>query len=296
MKQLKAYLLLMRPANIVTSVADILAGYWIAESLYGGGQEHWTTFFYLILSTIGLYGGGIVLNDVLDADLDRIERPERPIPSGKVKREHAMLLAFTLMAFGVMTAFSASMVSGLLAMMIVVSASAYNAWAKHHQWWGPLLMGTCRALNLWLGMSALIISFEWPVLLPLMSLAYIGAVTMLSQSEVYVDKQGGAIRKAILVFAIIFLNLLFMPFFTSFSLVKASPFIVLLTYVLGLPLIGAFVEPVPMNFRKAVKMGIMGLMVYDAALVAGFSSMTHALIIIALLPVVYLLGKYFSIT
>ncbi|MGB3292783.1 MAG: hypothetical protein WBB01_07355, partial [Phormidesmis sp.] len=77
---IRAYLQLMRPANVVTAWADILAGY--AAGL-GVGVIAFpsTTLVWLLLATTGLYAGGVVFNDVFDAELDTVERPERPIPS-----------------------------------------------------------------------------------------------------------------------------------------------------------------------------------------------------------------------
>src|SRR5690606_42047548 len=77
-----AYLRLTRPANIVTAIADILAGIAVAGAAAyltftevhadkGPGISSW---LWLCLSTIGLYGGGVAFNDVFDAELDRIER------------------------------------------------------------------------------------------------------------------------------------------------------------------------------------------------------------------------------
>ena len=73
----RGYLELVRPANVATALADVLAGYAVAG--LGNPGLGW-----LLLSTACLYAGGVVLNDVFDRDLDRIERPERPIPSGRV--------------------------------------------------------------------------------------------------------------------------------------------------------------------------------------------------------------------
>ena len=70
---------LTRPANIVTAIADILAGVAISGFLRDG--HDYTPVLWLVLSTVGLYGGGVVFNDVFDAKLDAVERPERPIPS-----------------------------------------------------------------------------------------------------------------------------------------------------------------------------------------------------------------------
>ena len=59
-------------------------------------------------ATAALYAGGVVLNDVFDRDLDRIERPERPIPSGRVGTPRAAALGGGLLAPGVASGAAAS--------------------------------------------------------------------------------------------------------------------------------------------------------------------------------------------
>ena len=54
----RAYVELLRPANVVTAVADVLAGFAIA------GLRHPDTLPWLIVSSCCLYAGGVVLNDV----------------------------------------------------------------------------------------------------------------------------------------------------------------------------------------------------------------------------------------
>ena len=106
----------MRPANIVTAIADILAG--VAISGYLLTDYRLEPIFWLALSTIGLYGGGVVFNDVFDAPIDRKERPERPIPSGVVSVGEATVLATALLIFGIVCALVVSVVSGVLAAAI----------------------------------------------------------------------------------------------------------------------------------------------------------------------------------
>ena len=118
----------MRPANIVTSVADVIAGICISGFLT---EENLSGFFLvpvllLCISTIGLYGVGVVFNDVFDAALDKVERPERPIPSGVISIKEASLLGGLLLLSGIITAFLCHGVSGFIACMIAVAALVYN--------------------------------------------------------------------------------------------------------------------------------------------------------------------------
>src|ERR1700744_863098 len=137
-KKLTVYLRLMRPANIVTSVADVLAG--VAVSGYFYHLTVATESFYpvalLCLSTIGLYGGGIVFNDVFDAELDKVERPERAIPSGAVSLREATLLGAFLLLWGIGFAFSYSHHAGVLAVAIACAALLYNKVSKHYAFVG----------------------------------------------------------------------------------------------------------------------------------------------------------------
>src|SRR3954462_4692150 len=129
-QQLRGYLRLMRPANIVTAISDILAGVAIAGYFTGNneGEIRPLPVVLLVLSTIGLYGGGVVFNDVFDAELDKIERPERPIPSGLIQKSGAALLGTVLLLRGIVAACHVHMsfvTPGLIALITAIAALVY---------------------------------------------------------------------------------------------------------------------------------------------------------------------------
>jgi len=180
MVALQPYLPLTRPANLLTALADILAGLAIAGFTFSGEP-----YVYLLLATLGLYGGGVVLNDVFDAELDAVERPERPIPSGKVSLRSATIFGGVLLALGIMSARFFSLTSGLVALGIAVLVLLYDRNAKHSKLWGPIVMGMCRGGNLVLGiieLPAALSDYSWVGIIPII---YIGAITMISQDEVH---------------------------------------------------------------------------------------------------------------
>ena len=166
----------MRPANIVTAVADILAGIAIAGFFLDTPQDI-LPLAGLVAATIGLYGGGVVMNDVFDAELDAVERPERPIPSGVVLKTEATMLGFLLLTGGIIFALKVSVFSGILAMIIAMAALVYDKWTKHHAFIGPLNMGICRGLNLLLGLSIIgsrAMDYWYLAIIPII---YIAAIT-----------------------------------------------------------------------------------------------------------------------
>src|SRR6478672_11914777 len=120
----------MRPANIVTSVSDVLAGIAISGFFFAHSfnTNQILPVLLLCISTIGLYGGGVVFNDVFDAELDSVERPERPIPSGLISKKEAATLGGILLSAGILLAFFVNLTSGVLALLIAICALVYDKW------------------------------------------------------------------------------------------------------------------------------------------------------------------------
>lgn len=287
------YLRLMRPANIVTSVADVLAGiavsgYFLTES------PQIIPVLLLCLSTIGLYGGGIVFNDVFDVDLDRMERPERAIPRGEVSLQEAILLGGALLILGVFAALAFSVLSGLIAFLIALFALMYDKFGKHHAFLGPLNMGICRGLNLLLGISIISSSLQNFYFLGLIPLIYIFSITMISQGEVH-----GSNRNKLYLGAFLYLIVIGAVLYHSWKqeeLMLSGLFIVLFAFMIYRPLFTAIREPVGKNIGKAVKAGVISLILMDAAWAAASGFLIGACLIAALLPLSLLLAKRFAVT
>jgi len=286
----------MRPANIVTSVADVLAG--IAISGYLANENFSATYIPSILllsiSTMGLYGGGVVFNDVFDAELDKIERPERPIPSGVISKGEASLLGIILFAIGIIAAAIVSVLSGLIAVSIIIAALVYDKWSKHNGFAGPFNMGLCRGLNLLLGISIVIpaISAWWFV--AIIPIIYIAAITMISRGEVHGGSKS-ALYSAALFYCIVIAAILFLS--TGRDMIWwAAIFLIPFVWMIFYTLIKAIRLPSPQNIGKAVRAGVIALIVMDASMAAAFGSISLAFLIILLLPVSLWLAKIFAVT
>jgi 4-hydroxybenzoate polyprenyltransferase len=305
-----AALQMMRPANIVTAWADILVGVSATGCIPTSVTLHETqtsfiALLYLLIATTGLYGGGVVFNDVFDAELDAIERPERPIPSGRASVRFGIALGSGLLILGVVAALQVSYLSGAIALSIALLALFYDAIGKHHPIVGPLNMGCCRGGNWLLGVSLIspmVLEHWFMALIPIL---YIAAITAISRGEVHGgDRLTGSL--AIGLLGLVSLGLISLGLISfwggssgqtiHYSLLFMLPFALLWGYWVFPAFIQAARNPDADLIRNAVRTGIIALIALDSAIVSGFSHWGYGLLVLALMPLSKMLAQQFSVT
>ena len=296
--RLKAYLQLCRPANLPTAAADILAGISISGLFAGVGAFKIPVvdlfpFLMLILASVFLYAGGVVLNDVFDLAIDEVERPERPIPSGIVSLGKARSFGFALLLVGIYFAFLANINSGIISVFLAVSILSYDKFAKHHAVLGPLNMGICRGLNLLMGISLLNTMENWPyVLVPVV---FIFAVTMISRGEVH-GKNKGNILLAGLLYVVVLSGVFYLHQVYANGDLWYVLFLALFAFMVFKPLIKAYQNNTPENIKKAVKSGVLSIILLDAAMAVAHANIIIGVLMLLLLPLSMYLAKQFAVT
>ena len=151
---MQPYLQLIRLPLLPSALGNICLGALSA----GLSQSDSLNFILLLFSSAFLYASGMVWNDYFDAGIDAIERPDRPIPSGKISPNNAAIFAIILMAMGIACALSVELLRGfsgttlIIALAIVFFILAYDGGGKNFLF-GPILMGSCRFCNVLLGWS-----------------------------------------------------------------------------------------------------------------------------------------------
>jgi 4-hydroxybenzoate polyprenyltransferase len=149
----RTLLALGRVSNLPTVWTNVLLGYAVALTASGAHlhADHWAALAICLLSGTLLYEAGMFLNDAYDAEIDRRERPERPIPSGRIERRVVFWIGFVLLGLGVV----APLATTALGWLVGWGASACAAFTAASVWaydrvhkgvaWSPLLMGGCRS-------------------------------------------------------------------------------------------------------------------------------------------------------
>lgn len=77
---------ILRPHNMLVAAFSVAAGYFIA-----GGRaaaDVWPAALFTALVT----GAGNIINDYHDVHIDRINKPRRPLPSGRISSKHAVVM------------------------------------------------------------------------------------------------------------------------------------------------------------------------------------------------------------
>ncbi|GIJ25644.1 transferase [Micromonospora qiuiae] len=137
----------------------------------------------LAASSVLLYWAGMAANDWADRRLDAVERPQRPIPSGRVSPGLAVGLAVGLTAAGVGLATAAGgRRAAAVALPLATAIWGYDLAAKNTAA-GPAVMAACRGLDVLLGAAAGRPARALPAALTVA--AHTWTVTALSRREVH---------------------------------------------------------------------------------------------------------------
>ncbi|WP_226479306.1 UbiA family prenyltransferase [Natrinema amylolyticum] len=267
-----AYAELVRLPNLFTAPPDVLLG---AALVAAAGHEPLpVTVAGLAASSVLLYAAGTTLNDAFDAPVDARERPERPIPSGRVSRPTAFGLGFALLVLAVGIAFAvaggpAAVAAGLVAVAIVAYDGLLKGTAA-----GFLAMGTTRGLNVVLGTTAAGgVVLGAPVRLlavPAVVTGYIAAVTFIAARETEGGNRGAvavaALGAGAAALAVGWVLVAVGP--AALETVAAIAFAAAFCWWVGRPLRAAYADPVPSTVGPAVGACVLGLVLLDAAFAA----------------------------
>lgn len=295
---LKPYLQLVRLPNLFTAAADPLAGWLVATgSLALPGR-----WLPLVAASVLIYAGGIVLNDVFDVEVDRAERPGRPLPSGRVPfRLAAWFGALTLGLGPAAAAVSGSWASAAVAAVLALTVLAYDGGMKRTPV-GPVVMGACRSLNLLLGFSqAADLGGRHAWVAAVAFGCFVVGVTVISRSEVAGGRSRGIVAGLNVQWVALAVFWLAMEGLArrlrgsgpgEFAYL-AGPLLwaAVLMFVLRSGTLAAR-TPTPALTQRAVKTGVLSLVWLDVALVAGVQGVPLALAVGVLWVPAFVLGKW----
>ncbi|WP_330320980.1 UbiA family prenyltransferase [Streptomyces clavifer] len=144
---LRAWAELLRVSALFTVPGDALAG----AAAIGRRPDRGTAL--AVGASLCLYEAGMALNDWADREEDAVDRPHRPIPSGRIAPGEALAAAGALTAAGLALAARAGRPALAVASSLAATVWAYDLHLKHTKA-GPAAMAAARTLDLLLGATA----------------------------------------------------------------------------------------------------------------------------------------------
>ncbi|HEY0449310.1 SCO3242 family prenyltransferase [Actinophytocola sp.] len=278
---------LVRAPAALTVLGDTVAGAAAAGKPMRGRR------LLLPLSSAAFYWSGMALNDWADRELDAVERPERPIPSGRITPAGALAVAGGLTAAGLgLAAAGGGRDAVRVAVPLAAAVWAYDTVLKSTVA-GPLGMAACRALDVLLGAGAESTRQALPAAVAVGG--HTLGVTALSRGEVHGASPATA-ATALAGTALTTMTAIGGRSSSTRHRLGALAAAALYSATVGGAQYAARQDPSAATVRRATMAGIHGMVPLQAALAARRGSLLGALAVAAALPVARALSKKVSPT
>ncbi|ACB08226.1 geranylgeranylglycerol-phosphate geranylgeranyltransferase [Candidatus Korarchaeum cryptofilum] len=124
MGKLGAYVEISRPKNALMSILGTLTGWVNSTSVYDG-----RLILACLIPPLVLMAGNAI-NDYYDAEIDAINKPYRPIPSGRISKREALNIYIALSLFGIALSIFLGFIEFLIVTAFSLSWYAYARWLK----------------------------------------------------------------------------------------------------------------------------------------------------------------------
>ena len=141
MSQLSAFFLLARPLNGLITALSVGIGALTADQL-----PAWPAVVLAALSAALINGAGNAFNDLIDIDIDRVNRPLRPLPAGRLSPNAARMQSLLLALAGCALAFGLSPWHGAIALTVAALLAVYSIFLTNSLLWGNVLVAFIGAI------------------------------------------------------------------------------------------------------------------------------------------------------
>ncbi|MDY6965451.1 MAG: UbiA family prenyltransferase [Halobacteriota archaeon] len=186
------YIKIMRPELAFMDITLPVASAFLAASVGSGSLPDPYIFLRAVFGAYFTIVGSYVLNDFFDVDVDRINLPDRSLPSGELKRYNALFFSILLNLVGLVLFLSINLESALVVVVAILVITSYSAFFKRRTPLSFVPVGVAYGLvplGVWLAFS--------PVTLPVILFSLMIGITDLgftnldASRDVFGDKKSG---------------------------------------------------------------------------------------------------------
>lgn len=144
MGKLRGYLRLMRPVNcLMMGFAVIVGAVLVAPNML---ITFWQNIAYGFITGFMLTAASMGINDYYDREIDAVNEPSRPIPSGLIKPKEALVFASALTIIGFASGYLTSILCLFIAIIAWIIFITYTTVGKRSGLPGNFLVSACVAI------------------------------------------------------------------------------------------------------------------------------------------------------
>jgi len=276
----KDYLQLVRIPGIFTALSNVLIGYFFSLS-----QTEVFSFPFLLLTSGFLFCSGMILNDYFDLQIDKRERPDRPLPSKKISKQNAFLLGIIFLILANLFASIVGYHALIISLIMTALIFTYNYKLKFISFLGIFNLSLIRFLNVLLGFSVLSITFDIiQYAIPIG--IFVGGISILAKNESdLITSISKKLNYFFILITIGFVSVLLINNFEVESLIFLGLFSVLQLYAL---------------FEKKIKnqitLQLLSIILLDATLISILASFYESILVSLLFIPAYFIAKKLYLT
>ena len=292
----KDYLILVRLPNLFTLPSNVLVGYFMVSSMT---MTSYVQLLLLVTISILLYCVGLILNDLCDYSIDKKERPDRPLASGKVSRRAAIGLVVTFSSLALALSFIINITTFVISSILLITIFGYDKILKKTRA-GPFTIGAARVMNVLLGASVdfgNIGSYPQFIILTFvlsMTFVYVSLIGFISRYEVHgFPKDSKLLLIPAIVAAIIFLIGLFS--IAGLFKYESLTMLVFFSFIIGITFY-KFQKNDSVGIQRIVKNMIMSIIVLDSTFLSGIVGIEIGLVVMVLLAPLLILARKMYMT
>jgi 4-hydroxybenzoate polyprenyltransferase len=294
----KDYLFLIRLPNLFTLPSNILVGFAITSAL----TVTFTSFVQVLLLvtiSIFLYCIGLVLNDLFDYNIDKKERPTRPLASGKISRKVAIVLVTIFTAIALSLSLLVSVPTFGISLVLISLIFGYDKYLKNTQA-GPFTIAAARVMNVTLGTSASlnnIDSFPQFVILVFVltiTFVYVSLIGFISKYEVEGFSKNIKLYLIPMVIAGIISSIILFTF-SGFFKYEALIILVLFVFIMAKAVYRIHKKD-SIGIQQSVEKMIMSIIVLDSTYLSGIRGLEVGLAVLLLIVPLLILSRKMYMT
>ena len=273
---------LVRFPGIFTAFSNILIGFFLASN----GNFEFNTLPFLLTTTGLLFAGTMIMNDYADHKIDSVERPKRPLVSGKISRKVALYLIIICFSIANLSALMIGETSIIISLLMTGLITSYNFKLKNISVVGIFIISIIRFLNIILGFSIVELSLDvLPYAIPLG--IYVAGISILAKNELNTNSRDGILNKIFLAGTVTSIIYLIIQNFSETSIIFLGVFLILIFFSLKFN---------RTNISKIVTIQILGIILLDAVIVSLNNEFVYGIILSSFIIPAYIITKKLYIT